>query len=103
MDKLWKGRITGDSDRLAESFTASINIDRDLYLYDITGTAAYVIGLNDAGIISNEELKEIIGGLKKVKEKINEFTSKLGLASKDEIDEIKKMIKDLSDKIDGKK
>jgi argininosuccinate lyase len=70
MDKLWKGRITGDSDRLAESFTASINIDRDLYLYDITGTAAYVIGLNDAGIISNEELKEIVGGLKKVKEKI---------------------------------
>ena len=70
MDKLWKGRITGDSDRLAESFTASINIDRDLYLYDITGTAAYVIGLNDAGIILDEELKEIIGGLKKVKEKI---------------------------------
>ena len=43
--KLWKGRITGDSDRLAESFTASINIDRDLYLYDITGKL--VSGVNN--------------------------------------------------------
>ena len=69
-NKIWKGRIDKESDVLAEKFTASISIDKNLYLQDITGTAAYVIGLNNIGIISDSELKEILYGLKKVKEKI---------------------------------
>lgn len=70
-DKLWKGRIDKAPDILAEKFTSSIYIDRNLYLQDIAGTAAYAIGLESIGIISVAELKEILTGLKKVKEKIS--------------------------------
>jgi argininosuccinate lyase len=69
-DKLWKGRISKDPDINAERFTSSINIDRSLYLYDITGTAVYAIGLENIGIISGNELKEILAGLKEIKIKI---------------------------------
>ncbi|MCL4377259.1 MAG: argininosuccinate lyase [Actinobacteria bacterium] len=69
-DKLWKGRISKDPDTTTEKFTSSINIDRDLYLYDITGTAAYAIGLENIGIISGSELKEVLAGLKEIKIKI---------------------------------
>ncbi len=69
-EKIWKGRIGSDPDAMAESFTASIGIDKDLFLEDLTGTAAYVIGLENIGIINRIELKKILAGLKEVKNKI---------------------------------
>jgi len=70
MDKIWTGRISKNTDKSVEEFTSSINIDKNLYLYDITGTLAHVSGLNRIGVISNDELKKIIKGLKEVKKKI---------------------------------
>lgn len=69
-DKIWKGRIKSPPDIMAEKFTQSITIDRQLYREDITGTAAYAIGLESIGIISKTELIEIINGLKKILSKI---------------------------------
>ena len=69
-DKLWKGRINRAADSSAEKFTASIGVDRVLYMQDITGTAAHVIGLEDIGILKESELKEILAGLKKVADKV---------------------------------
>ena len=69
-EKIWAGRISKDPDTLAEKFTSSIEIDKNLYLQDITGTAAYAIGLKDIGIISPAELKKILAGLKKIKYRI---------------------------------
>jgi len=70
MSKIWTGRIGKRTDKAVEEFTASISIDKKLYLYDITGTAAHVIGLNKIGIVSDAELKKIIAGLEKVKKKM---------------------------------
>jgi argininosuccinate lyase len=70
MNKIWKGRIKSDTDRAVENFTHSIGIDSALYLYDMMGTAAHVIGLRKLGIISSEELKIIIGGLAGLKQEI---------------------------------
>jgi len=69
-DKIWKGRIDKKTDILADKFTASIDIDKNLYMQDITGSAAYAVGLNSIGIFSDSELKEILSGLRKVKDKI---------------------------------
>ncbi len=66
-EKIWKGRIQKDPDSAAEKFTSSINIDSKLYIQDITGTAAYAIGLNSIGIIPAGELVAILEGLKKVR------------------------------------
>jgi len=67
MEKIWKGRINSNSDIFAEKFTSSIYIDKELYLQDIVGTSAHVIGLSSIGIISTSELKEILKGLNKIK------------------------------------
>ncbi len=68
--KLWTGRISKEPALSAEKFTSSIKIDKRLYIEDLIGNAAYVIGLENIGIISNKELKEILSGLVKIKEKI---------------------------------
>jgi len=70
MNKLWKGRIQKDTDKAVEDFTYSIDIDKSLYLHDLTGTAAHVMGLKKIGIISDTELKKILVGLLGVKQKI---------------------------------
>ena len=70
MNKIWKGRIQKDTDKAVEDFTYSIDIDRSLYLHDLTGTAAHVIGLKKIGIIDDPELKKILVGLIEIKQKI---------------------------------
>lgn len=67
MEKIWKGRISSNADIFAEKFTSSIYVDKELYLQDIIGTTAHVIGLHSIGILRTSELKEILAGLKKVK------------------------------------
>jgi argininosuccinate lyase len=71
-NKIWKGRIDKNTDEAVDKFTSSIDIDKNLYLYDINGTAAHVIGLQKIGIITEKELKEIFYGLKRVKKSIEE-------------------------------
>jgi argininosuccinate lyase len=78
MNKIWKGRIRGDTDRAVENFTHSIDIDSALYLYDIIGTAAHVIGLRKLEIVNGEELKIIIEGLVRLKQKIENASIDIG-------------------------
>ncbi|MDP3012235.1 MAG: argininosuccinate lyase [Candidatus Hydromicrobium sp.] len=78
-NKIWKGRIEKNTDKTVDKFTCSIDVDKSLYLYDLTGTAAYAIGLNKIGIISDDELKKIIYGLKTVKKNIEEGSIDTGI------------------------
>jgi argininosuccinate lyase len=78
MNKIWKGRIKGDTDRAVENFTHSIDIDSALYLYDIIGTAAHVIGLRKLEIVNGKELKLIIDGLVRLKQKIENGNINIG-------------------------
>src|SRR4030066_2002664 len=71
-NKIWKGRIKKDMNKEVEKFTFSIDLDKNLYLYDIKGTAAHAAGLYKIGIITRDELKEIFYGLEKVKKNIEE-------------------------------
>lgn len=72
MNKIWEGRIQKKTDKSVEDFTSSIDIDKSLYLYDMTGTAAHAIGLKNIGILSGNELASILDGLKEVKKKFEE-------------------------------
>ena len=75
MDKIWSGRINSSTNRIADDFTFSLDIDIKLYAQDIIGNIAYAAGLKKIGIISKDELTKIINGLAKIKNKIegNEF------------------------------
>ena len=39
--KLWGGRFQGLTDKLVETFTASVSFDRRLYEYEIEGSIAH--------------------------------------------------------------
>jgi argininosuccinate lyase len=68
--KPWSGRFKDSTDRQVEEFTASINFDKRLYRYDIEGSIAHCKMLARQGIISDEEEKSIVGGLKDILEEM---------------------------------
>lgn len=62
--KPWGGRFAEPTERKVEEFTASIDFDRQLYRYDVEGSMAHCKMLAKQGIISKEEEKKILTGLK---------------------------------------
>ncbi|HEY32221.1 MAG TPA: argininosuccinate lyase [Dehalococcoidia bacterium] len=67
-----RGRLNKDADKLTEAYTASIQFDKRLYPYDITGSVAHARMLAKQGIISEQEAQTIIGGLNSIKEEIEQ-------------------------------
>ncbi|MCF8111841.1 MAG: argininosuccinate lyase [Desulfobacteraceae bacterium] len=69
-EKPWDGRFSEPTDRAVEAFTSSVEVDRRLYQYDIDGSIAHCKTLARAGILTEDECGELIGGLEKVREEI---------------------------------
>ena len=61
--RLWGGRFAEESDQRVADFTRSIDLDRELAADDIAGSIAHVRGLGRAGLLTAEEVEELIGGL----------------------------------------
>lgn len=64
--KLWGGRFCAATSNLVERFTASEHFDRRLYSQDIDGSIAHAKMLARCGIISDEDAKKIISGLREI-------------------------------------
>ena len=71
-DKLWQGRFSEKTASIVEAFTASIQVDRRLYAYDIQGSVAHCRALAKASIITDAEAAAIIKGLEKIREEIED-------------------------------
>jgi len=69
-EKPWGGRFSENTDRIVESFTSSINIDKKLYPYDIEGSIAHCKMLAEVSIITEEEASSLIQGLGAIKKEI---------------------------------
>jgi argininosuccinate lyase len=61
--RLWGGRFSEDNDRRVADFTRSVDVDRELAADDIAGSIAHVRGLSRAGLLTAEEVDELVGGL----------------------------------------
>ena len=68
--KLWSGRFTGETSALAESFTASLDVDRRLATHDLEGTVAHVRMLESCGVLAAQDAAQILAGLEKIDEEI---------------------------------
>ena len=66
MAKLWGGRFSKDSDKLMEDFHSSIAFDQKLYYWDIQGSIAHATMLGHVGVITEEESKILVDGLKEI-------------------------------------
>ena len=74
--KPWDGRFSQSTDAMVERFTSSIEVDKELYSYDIEGSIAHLTMLAHVGIITEDEAVSLGQGLGRVKDKIakNELT-----------------------------
>ncbi len=68
--KLWEGRFSEKTAQIVEAFTASIDVDRRLYAYDIEGSKAHCRMLAKVGIISDDDTAALIEGLEQIKAEI---------------------------------
>ena len=77
MAQLWGGRFNEKTDDSAYAFNASIGFDSRMYKEDITGSVAHAEMLKKQGIIDGESADLIIGGLKKIREDLDNGSLKI--------------------------
>ncbi len=61
--RLWGGRFSEANDERVAAFTTSVEIDRELAADDIAGSIAHVRGLGRAGLLTDDQVAELIAGL----------------------------------------
>jgi argininosuccinate lyase len=69
--KAWAGRFKQKTNRLVESFTRSVAVDRRLYAHDIQGSIAHCKTLGKARVLSASETGTIVRGLESVKRELD--------------------------------
>ncbi|MHB1143014.1 MAG: argininosuccinate lyase [Sulfuricaulis sp.] len=69
--KPWSGRFTEPTDAAVEAFTASVDFDRRLYVYDIMGSIAHAQMLAKVGVLTKKERDAIVRGLKEIEAEID--------------------------------
>lgn len=68
--KPWGGRFRHETDRLAETFQASLTFDRRLYWQDIQGSLAHAHMLGACGLLTPAEVQAIEEGLGEIRREI---------------------------------
>lgn len=68
--KLWGGRFSEATDSFVQRFTASVSFDQRMAAEDIAGSLAHAAMLCKVGVLSDEELQKIQGGLAQVQQEI---------------------------------
>ena len=63
MAKMWAGRTSGETNKLADDFNSSIGVDSKMYRQDILGSMAHASMLGAKNIIKKSEADAIIDGL----------------------------------------
>jgi argininosuccinate lyase len=72
--KTWGGRFTERADASAERFTGSLGFDRRLWPHDIAGSLAWARALARAGVITDEECRQVVKGLEDVRGELEQGT-----------------------------
>ena len=78
-----RGRFSKSADKLAIEYTASLPFDQRLYKQDIAGSIAHVKMLAKQSIISEDEAKTIIAGLKAIRDEIEKGKFKFAAEQED--------------------
>jgi len=65
---LWSGRFDGTPDPAAFDFGVSFGFDRALFDDDVTGSIAWAEALGAAGVVSDEDARAMVSGLKAILE-----------------------------------
>jgi len=66
MEKAWGGRFKEKTQRIVEKFTSSLSFDIELFEEEIQASKAYAKALFRAGVLKEEEAREILRGLEEI-------------------------------------
>ena len=72
MAQLWGGRFTKETDKLVYNFNASISFDQKFFVQDVQGSMAHVKMLTKQGILTNDEMSQILEGLESILKDVQE-------------------------------
>jgi argininosuccinate lyase len=70
-NKVWGGRFRKKTDKIVDSFNASISYDRRLYSQDIAGSRAHCRMMAKQKIISGEEASQILAALSEIENEMD--------------------------------
>ncbi|RJS60002.1 argininosuccinate lyase [Bacillus sp. PK3_68] len=83
MSKLWGGRFQKSAEEWVDEFGASIHFDQELVFEDLEGSMAHVTMLGKTGILTEEEMNQILGGLEALKKKASKGELIFSVAQED--------------------
>ncbi|NIP95874.1 MAG: argininosuccinate lyase, partial [Akkermansiaceae bacterium] len=70
--KPWGGRFESATDATVERFSASVHFDRALGGLDVRGSRAHARMLGKIGILSDEELSQLLSGLDRIEAELRD-------------------------------
>lgn len=99
---LWGGRFSEPTDDDLRKLNDSIGFDRRMYDQDIRGSIAYARAIADAGVITQAEADQIVGGLEQVKAEFDGGTFALQPADEDIHTAVERRLTELVGAVGGK-
>ena len=100
--QIWGGRFDKNPSKLLEQINSSIHFDKRLYKQDIIASISHAKMLGKQKIISQEDSKKIISGLKKIKIEIENNNFKFSTSFEDIHMNIEMRLKNIIGDISGK-
>lgn len=82
-NKLWGGRFTEPTDAFVEAFTASVQFDQRMYKQDIEGSRAHARMLSKVGVLTEDDLDNLLKGLDQIEQEIAEGKFAWSIARED--------------------
>ena len=82
-NKLWGGRFTEPTDAFVEAFTASVQFDQRMYKQDIDGSRAHARMLTKVGVLTEDDLSNLLKGLDQIEQEIADGKFEWSIARED--------------------
>ncbi len=83
MAKMWAGRTSGETSKIADDFNSSIRFDCRMYQQDIKGSIAHAMMLAKQGIISKEDSEILVDALSVILDDINSGALEIDMEAED--------------------
>ena len=83
MNKMWAGRTSGETSKIADDFNSSVSFDSRMYAQDIKGSMAHALMLGTVGIITKTEADTLIDGLQGILDDINSGALEIDMSAED--------------------
>jgi argininosuccinate lyase len=94
-ETLWKGRSEGNVHPLLIKLGESITLDIKLYREDLKGSYVHAKMLNKIDVLNQEELNEILKGLKQIQKEIEEHQLPINVELEDIHTHVEQRLKEI--------